>query len=440
MPNALIVSYYFPPFNSIASIRVSQFAYWLSRLGWKTIILTANNSQNCAAPLDQLIDEASIIRIGGNDPYERLRKVVKRMVKTPRGPYAERHIKQSGESKKLKWLRTFNPISNVRWPDNAIWWQNKALKAGLFHLAQHPTDIIFSSCGPPSSHIIASKLSKISGIPWVADYRDLWSLNHMVKRPWPLQILEEKFECHIIRRVAHITTVSHDLSNQIKLLFKIEDRVTVIHNGFETKSYASLNPRKSEKFTISYTGNIYPHQDPRPFITAIKRLKDANIISNHNCQALFYGNNLHPIRPLAEELGVSDIVKCCGIISHTESLQRQLESDILLMFGWQRINQKGIVTGKLFEYMGANRPILCTGPGIDEIEAIIKETRVGTYCCGDNDTFDTLNRWVEEWQSSGMVDFNPNHDRVNDFSCQRLSKKLSDVFDAVIKTQSHQLT
>ena len=141
MRNVLIVSYYFPPFNSIASIRVSQFAYWLSKLGWNAVILTVDYRKPAEDPLDQLVDDASIIRIDGNDPFEMLRSIIKRFMAKPgpkKDPNIQGTIEEAVENKKIKWLRKLNPVSNVRWPDNAIWWQNKAVKTGLVYLAKHP--------------------------------------------------------------------------------------------------------------------------------------------------------------------------------------------------------------------------------------------------------------------------------------------------------------
>jgi len=432
MPNTLIVSYYFPPVNSIASLRIYQFAYWLPYYNWIPTILTAENIFDNPCDLTYNIDSSKIIRISGHDPIGKIKKVIKKTLTTLGYYNPEPHKKYTDYKSKTEFIKKINPITNVRCPDIAMWWQKKAIKAGLNHISNKRPDIIFSSCGPPSSHIVASKLSKLSKIPWVADYRDLWSWNHMQKRNKTIQFCEEKYERYIVKDAVYFTTVSQDLSDQLACFFNTAGRVSVIHNGYDPEIYQSLIPAKSNKFTISYTGNLYPHQDPHPFIASIKKLKEKATLSSNSFEARFYGINLNNIEQLAERYGVSDIVKCKGYIPYNETIQNQVDSDILLLFGWQNKNQKGILTGKLFEYLGAKRPILCIGPGNDEIETILHETNAGHYCRNEQETFDTLNDWINQWMRTGTVSFHPDDNCVADFSRKRLTRKLAKVFNTVL--------
>jgi len=426
--NALIVSYYFPPVNSMASLRVYQFAHWLTKYNWIPTILTAENIFSNPCDLNYSIDSSRIIRIKGRDPIGKIKHVIKQKSK---------NLKNSNPAQngKAAFLRRVNPFSTARLPDIAMWWQKKAIKAGVNHISNNRTDIIFSSFGPPSSHIVASKLSKLSKIPWVADYRDLWSWNHVQKRNKIIQFYEEKYERYILKGADHFITVSQDLSKQLKC-FLNTDKVSVIHNGYDSETYQRLIPRKLNKFTICYTGNLYPHQDPHPLLVSIQKMKKETVLDSNCFKVRFNGINLNNIEQLAQNYGVSDIVTCQGYIPHNEAIQNQVDSDILLLFGWKQTHQKGILTGKLFEYLGAKKPILCIGPGNDEIETILNQTNAGHYCRNEQETFDTLNNWINQWKKTGTVSFNPDDNRVADYSRKRLTKKLVDIFNTTLTNTS----
>ena len=432
MSNVLIVSYYFPPVNSIASLRASQFARWLPEYNWTPTILTADNIYDNPCDLSCRIDPSKIIRIKGRDYIGKIKHVIKQKYKNIKNSNPVQNELPTNYISKTAFLRKINPFTTVRWPDIAMWWQKKAIKAGMNHISNNRTDMIFSSCGPPSSHIVASKLSKLRKVPWVADYRDLWSWNHMQKRNKIIQFCEERYERYIVKDAAYFTTVSQDLSDQLACLLNADGRVSVIHNGYDSETYQRLIPRKLNKFTVSYTGNLYPHQDPHPLLASIKKMKEETVLDSNCFEVRFNGINLNNIEQLAENYGVSDIVTCLGYIPYNEAIQKQVDSDILLLFGWKQLHQKGILTGKLFEYLGAKRPILCIGPGNDEIEKILQETNAGQYCRNEQETFDTLNNWINQWKKTGTVSFHPDNNRVADYSRKRLTKKLADIFNTVL--------
>ena len=434
--NVLLVSYYFPPVNSISSLRASQFARWLPEYNWMPTILTADNVYGNTRDLTCKIDSSKIIRVRGRDYIGIIKDVIKQKYKNIKNSNSVQNELTTDYNSKTSFLKKIKPFTTARWPDTAMWWQKKAIKAGMKHISNNRTDVIFSSFGPPSSHIVASKLSKLSKVPWVADYRDLWSWNHVQKRNKIIQFFEEKYERHIVEDAVYFTTVSQDLSDQLSCFLDVNDRVSVIHNGYDPEAYQILIPKKLNKFTISYTGNLYPHQDPHPLLASIQKMKAETALDSNSFEVRFNGINLNNIEQLAKNYGVSDIVRCGGYVPHREAIQNQVDSDILLVFGWKQTHQKGILTGKLFEYLGAKRPILCIGPGNDEIEKILQETNAGHYCRNEQETFDTLTNWINQWKKTGTVSFHPDNNRVADYSRKRLTKKLVDIFNTALTNTS----
>jgi len=224
-------------------------------------------------------------------------------------------------------------------------------------------DLIYASASPVTSFLIASRLSRKFSIPWVAEYRDLWTDNHNYNHPnWRL-FLESVIENKIIKSASALVTVSKPLAKV--LLAKQKKPTKVVMNGFDHHDYDSkraTNYFSNKKLNIVYTGMIYPSkQDPTPFLEALNKPEFKKHISVY-----FFGRYLGYINSLAKKYKLQNVVRVFDSISHEKAILMQQSADILLFLAWNDKNNKGVLTGKLFEYFGARHPILAIGshPGL----------------------------------------------------------------------------
>ena len=258
----LIVSFLFPPANTAGAVRIGKLAKYLHHFGWQPIVLTADKVKHFPQTLPVEIGEEDIIRT----PYLDLSPSI-----------------------------SYNLIGNEN-----LSWYFYALRAGLKAINKHKIDLIFSSFSPRMSHIVAYSLHNRTGIPWVADFRDLWTLNHYTIKPEPIQFFDQQIEKKIMKKCDLMITVSNPLAQQLE---KFHSKKTiVIPNGFDEEDYME-SVSLTKKFTITYTGSIYPgKQDPTPLFKAINELKQEGKISSNDIEVQFFGNKLAEIlSPLIEK-------------------------------------------------------------------------------------------------------------------------------------------
>jgi glycosyltransferase involved in cell wall biosynthesis len=365
----LLVSYYFPPFNTVGAVRVGKMAKYLIEMGHTVKILTANH-QPLPLGLPVEIDESHIIRtnwIDVNKPIQMLLGGKKKFI----GKGYERAHRFS---KVLQTLgRYYRDWINL--PDGYIGWYPFALKKGKQLLKDWHPDFILASSGPPITLFVASKLAKFSSIPWVADLRDLWADNHNaeVYHSKARIALDRKLENYVLSTAKALMTVSAPLAETLKKNY--HKPITVIANGYDLNDYADLQRHNhNKKLHIVHTGIINPiKRDPTPLFEALR------LIDNYaeKIKIDFYGINTSLIKKMALDQGVSQAVHCYDTVPYKESLQLQVNADILLLITHNAPSEKGVITSKFFEYLGARRPILLIGC-LDGIAAkIIQERQAG---------------------------------------------------------------
>jgi hypothetical protein len=293
-------------------------------------------------------------------------------------------------------------------------------------------DAIFSSFSPPASHVVASILARRHGIPWVADFRDLWTQNHIGARRGPLHWLERGFEKRILRGCRSMTTVSEPLKEELERLHG--KPVAVLPNGFDPEDYPEIPAPSEGPLRIVYTGMLYPgKRDPSPLFEAVRRTIDDGRLPRDGLRIEFYGSDPELVFGLAEAHGVRDMVEALPRIAHAESVRRQLAADVLLLLEWNDPRAKGVYTGKVFEYLGARRPILALGPSGGVLEALLRDTRAGVLAATTGDICEALAGWFSERRRAGRLPYAADAGTVLSFSRRGQADALARALDAAVR-------
>ena len=213
-----------------------------------------------------------------------------------------------------------------------------------------------------------SRLQRVSGLPWIADFRDLWTQNHYYPYSRIRLRRERKLELETLETADALVAVSRPLADELGQLHGEE--VHAILNGYDPDEVNDGSTPLTEHPTITYTGNIYRGKQ-------VLDLGDRalNTLLHAGYELRLYGPKQEWIDKMATEHGVGEQVKQYGIVSREEALQRQRESHILLLLRWQ--GAEGIITTKLFEYMAAKRPILAIGPEDPEVDRMVEDANEG---------------------------------------------------------------
>lgn len=396
MRKVLIVSLAFPPVNASGCVRVGKLAKYLPEFGWEPIVLTADRSLHPSLTLPVETTASNIINVS----------------------QASRSMNIINYVNKLPLLKAVLP--------HPITWYLPALKAGHKIMMHYKIDALFSSYYPCASHFIASRLQKQAGIPWIAEFRDLWSQNPYHSQSNISCFLEKKTEKKIMRRSCLLISVSEGLAKQLHELHSKE--TSVIPNGFDEEDYLDNVPLTT-KFTITYTGNIYRgKRDPTSLFEAAAQLAQEGIISSSNFEMRFFGSNVVRIlSPLTRKYSIQSLVRLENTIPFRESIKRQKESTILLLLSWNDPRDKDTYTGKVFEYIGAKRPILAIAYKTGVIDELLQETKTGVLANDARTIGDILLRWLTEWQEHGKITscWNPDATSISKYTRREGTRKLA---------------
>jgi glycosyltransferase involved in cell wall biosynthesis len=155
--------------------------------------------------------------------------------------------------------------------------------------------------------------------------------------------------------------------------------VVTIANGCDFDDFAGLEHHSSDRLRITHTGNFHGKRDPKPFLQA---LADSGL---EDVVVRFAGDFRAADREFAESLGLGDRIELLGYVSRRRSLELQRDSEALLLLIPESGGRgKGVLTGKIFEYLAAERPILAVVPTEGAAAQLIRETRAGVVSPPDD--------------------------------------------------------
>jgi glycosyltransferase involved in cell wall biosynthesis len=394
----LLVSWYFPPANDVAALRVGKLADYLESSGHEVWVLTGAR-EHADESLAVALPPERILRVPWFD-VQRLRFHGGHKTRDAAPAKAGGELKPAAARK-----RRFTDAINdtymllVQIPDRQIGWLPFLKRAGTRLLKERPFDLIYAS-GPPFTAFLAARaLAKRFSIPWVAEYRDGWSRYVYTPKPEWRQAIDEAIETRVAPGAAAIVTVSEPWADFYRARFK--HPTLAVYNGFDPENIPPAPKREArpeEPLAIVYLGALYQGlRDPSVLYQAIARsgLTPADI------RVQYYGPSPRDVFPLAEKYGVAPLVKLMSRVPYARSLEIQREADVLLLL--QSPHDPRNVPAKVFEYLASCRPIL--GLGLDDgIPArLIRERGAGFYVSDPDKVAAQLNRWVAEKKSTGMI-------------------------------------
>jgi glycosyltransferase involved in cell wall biosynthesis len=427
----LIISHDFPPVITMGAVRIGKFAKYLPEFGWEPIVLTTN--KNTALSYDSSVESVDVVTVR-TPCFSVLPSVMESVADSNEIDYQVNRQTWKNIYQKVLYglVSVISSMPLVRTiPLNGIGWLSYGIRYGKQTIQSNQIDILFSSSNPPVCHIIASRLCRRTKIPWVAEFRDLWSLNpYLAELSRPMSWCQRKIEKFVMKDSCCIVTVSKPLAEDLEKLHSKE--VVTITNGFDEKDYSeevSLTP----KFTLTYTGRIYPgKRDPAPLFKAISELKREDGISIDKVEVRFFGVNVREvISPMVKEYGLDDIVKVYGLIPYRESLIRQRESTVLLLLTWNNLEDKGIYTGKVFEYLGAGRPVLAIGLTGSVVDELLNKTGSGMVVNEVEEIKAILINWMREFKTYGEIKYrySPKPEVISQYTRREQAKQLAAVLN-----------
>jgi len=363
----LLVTPYFPPQQAVASLRVHGFAdTWAAAGADVTVLTTVKRPDQRAWP--RSIEGYHVAEIPFAIPryLERLRGAHKRdELDHARPPEADDQREQPVRGRLGARFRRFRDqrgiYASVRMPDLTDFWVKPAV---AWASARGPWDVAVSSAGPYTAHLaaMAIKTGGKAGF-WVADFRDLWTDNHLHRGLFPFTVRERLLERRCLRNADLISTVSEPLAEALKR--RTDAPVLVVYNGFDADEYRTDDPRRvfpqDGIIRLVFTGSLYPSgQDPSPLLVAIASLRRTERAAFERVRIVVAGTSSRQWLEAAQRTGAPEVVDARGIVGRAEAHRMQRDADALVLVDFES-NVRGALTTKAFEYLHGDPPILVIG-------------------------------------------------------------------------------
>jgi glycosyltransferase involved in cell wall biosynthesis len=271
----------------------------------------------------------------------------------------------------LRYLKARTGVfSAVRQPDLTDGW----IRPAIAWAKQHgPWDAVVSSGGPPAAHLVALEIRQAGRAPrWVADFRDLWTDNHIYAGLFPFTIAERRRERQVLAAADRLVTVSPGLAR--RLAVKCGKPVEVIYNGYDPEAFAGLSPEPAfpadGQVRLVYTGTVYERgQDLSAVCTAVAAESQAVLVVASDRSDVWLS--------AARQYGLDDRLDFRGTIPRAEALRMQRDASALILLDWYD-PRHGVLTGKVFEYLLSPAPIWVVGGAVQSpVAALVRQAGRG---------------------------------------------------------------
>jgi len=379
MKKILIITYYFPPSGGAGVQRALKFVKYLPQFGIEPIVLTVDENKASYPLVDSSLinDIPKEVKVYKTDSFEALNILSKLTSKKniPYGGFSGQN-KEKSSQKILRFIR-----GNFFIPDARIGWVKYAYDKASEIIENEKIDTIFISSPPHSSQLIGIKLKKkYPHIKWIADLRDPWTdiyyYKDMMHTTWAKR-KDERLELKTIELADEILVVSDAIKRMLAgKSSNIKDKkIHVIPNGFDEVDFNGIARLDSDEFLITYVGTISDVYYPAVFFESLKKL-----IENHpedKIKFRFVGSISPAVSNAVETYKLKDKCEFISQVSHSKAIEYMVSSTALLLVIPEVENNKGILTGKLFEYLNTRNPIIGIGPVDGDASIIMNDCHAG---------------------------------------------------------------
>ena len=396
-PKVLMIACAFPPTGASGVQRSVKFAKYLPMHGWTPIVWTVdqlNGLPRDPTLLDDLPEGLQIHASRAGTGVHRMRRLLGRMEKAP---WPAPRIAKAIDWRVQRWQ------AEVPLPDDHASWARASVSPVLELIKREGIDAIYSTFPPPSNHLLALQLKERTGLPWIADFRDLWTDDlryheSIARRRSAHRALEQQ----ILESADAVVGVT---PKQTEILSRhVPDKpgkFVTITNGFDPADFACPPPERidTDRFVLGYVGRLDQYRARDEWCEGMRRFATQLAIPMDRFLLRIVGHASDATRAKLADMGIQ--VERTGYVPHAQAIACMRRADALLLLTEPTgPNADSVIPGKLFEYLASQRPILVVGPTGGQVERIVRETDAGpTVPYDPNAIASALSQLVAVWQA-----------------------------------------
>lgn len=321
-------------------------------------------------------------------------------------------------------------------PDFAKGWIPFATEAIKDLAKTEAIDAILTTSPPATCHLIGARAKQILKVPWIADFRDLWTQNLANTSGRLPGLVQKRLEKATLRSSDALVTVSHPWAARLQRRFPSKS-VYVITNGFDAEDFQTAPNNLSPVFSITYTGQLYQgKRDPSLLFEAVDDLFRSSILERQNVTIDFYGPIELWLPALVHRYHLESVVKLHGEVSREESLRAQRQSQLLFLPVWSDPQETGQHSSKVFEYLGAGRPILALGQVRSVVTELLEETGAGRHLATKEQLRSYLTQAYREFKHEGRVRYEPRPAAIAKYTHREITRRFVERLNSLLEVHS----
>jgi glycosyltransferase involved in cell wall biosynthesis len=377
LKKVLIISYYWPPSGGSGVQRWLKFVKYFREFGIEPIVLTVDPAFATFPNYDysllkEIPEGIEIHTTQASSPFEFYKKVRKK--DAPQAGFSGE--KKTGlVDKAMRFIR-----GNFFIPDARIGWNKFALEKARELIRIHAIDTVITSSPPHSTQLIGLQLKKEFKLKWLADLRDPWTeiyYNKLLFRTNWSKKIDYRYEQACLQNADTLIVVSEDIKQRFgEKRETILEKTHVIPNGFDEEDFFHEQTKNDIRLKyISYVGNLGLQYPMEAFLKKFSEL----VMVDERWRIRFVGNVSNVVNTEIQKLELDKWVEFIPYVEHKKAIEFMINSDLLLLIIPNTENNKGILTGKLFEYIATGNPIIYIGPNNSDALEILKKNEEVSY-------------------------------------------------------------
>ena len=406
-----------------------KFVKYLPQFGWEPIVLTVSPEDASYPVVDQTFEKevpegTKIIRTSSNEMF-RLYKKVSKSDSIPAAAFANDDV-NSFRQKIARFIR-----GNFFIPDPRKGWNMYAVAAASKLLGEEQIECIITSGPPHSTHLIGLKLSKVFSKPWIVDMRDPWTDLFYFRQMYPTLLarwLNLRLEKRVLSTAFRVITVGPTLKESFLNKHNLrKEKVRVVYNGFDEDDFQNLPQSSSDFFTITYVGTLSDQYNIKTLIQLLRK----NLGKYPSIRLQFVGTVSAGLRKELECIPAENL-EFIPQVNHRKAIEFMATSSLLLLVIPEHSTSKGILTGKLFEYLATGNPILGIGPTDGDAASILSDTARGVMV--DYRDKAGMEKVLQDcMEARKSQDQSGKNKKYLDYSRRALTKKLVKILDETVE-------